>query len=201
MVRYKFKIIGFVLILFIFLVSLAYWFVHWHQNQKQSITMPASVISVIHVRNVPWSQNVNTVGTLKSDNAIDLTSQTTGIVEQIKFKSGDSVKQGQLLVILKHNAQAAALAKAQADYAGAEDLSQRYLAVAHTNAVSKTVIAQAQFQTKSAKATVMQAQAAFDDCFIRAPFTGQLGIRQVSIGQFINAGQNIVNLQTVPAQF
>ena len=47
----------------------------------------------------------------------------------------------------------------------------------------------------------MQAQAAFDDCFIRAPFTGQLGIRQVSIGQFINAGQNIVNLQTVPAQF
>jgi len=195
------RIFLFLFIILVLILALVAWHLLTPKKALKPMSLPPSVVSVISAQKKPLVLSMTAVGTLKSDNAITLTSQNSGLVSQIRFHSGEAVKKGQLLVVLNHDAQRAALQKAKAEYARLSDLSNRYLAVAHTQAVSKTVISQAQFQTRSAKAALMQAQVAYDHCFIRAPFDGELGIRQVSMGQLVSPGQAMVSLQSIPARY
>ncbi|MFI3246569.1 MAG: efflux RND transporter periplasmic adaptor subunit [Ferrimonas sp.] len=158
-------------------------------------TPPPATVSAVAAEQVDWRPQVRAVGSLNAIADIDVASEVAGVVESIHFDSGQSVTQGQLLLVLNDAVEQADLVSyqaqaelAQVKYKRTEDLFKR-------NSVSKTEMDQASADLKVANAMVAQTRATIAKKHIRAPFSGTLGIRKFSLGEFINQGQALVSLQ------
>jgi membrane fusion protein (multidrug efflux system) len=146
-----------------------------------------------------WQPTLKAVGSLRAVNGADLSLEVSGIVDQIQFKSGDDVKAGAPLVTLRDDDDVAKLQslEAEADLARIT-LDQKQFKV---QAVSQQVLDTDAANLKNDKALADQQRAIVAKKVVKAPFAGHLGIRQVDIGQYLNAGTTIVTLQALDPIF
>ena len=158
---------------------------------------PAVTILSAKVERMQWSRDVLSVGSLVAVNGTDITSQAGGIVEAIHFTAGSKVQAGDLLVSLDTSTEKAELAqlKAQADIAEVNLRRARDL-------IKRKVLSQSEFDQTKAEAAAARAaadaqQARLDHKEVRAPFAGVLGIRRISVGEYLPAGTAMVNLQSL----
>jgi len=148
-----------------------------------------------------WQAELKAVGSLRAVNGADLSLEVSGIVDQIQFKSGDDVKAGAPLLTLRAEDDVAKLQslEAQSDLARITlDRDQKQLKV---QAVSQQTIDTDAANLKNDKALADQQRAIVAKKFVKAPFDGHLGIRQVDIGQYLTAGTTIVTLQALDPIF
>ncbi len=152
-------------------------------------------VSVANARETLWPAELTATASLKAVQGAVLVPQIAGIVTGIYFHSGDAVKKGQLLVQfndanqraqLKHDLAARKLTRIKLD-------QQRELYRTHnTSAIAlqsaKANYTQAQAAVSADEATIAKLQ-------IRAPFTGHLGLRQVSLGEYVDTSTPVVDLQ------
>ena len=157
----------------------------------------AQVVTAVKVEQLAWQPQLNSVGTLMPVRGVDVTTEIAGLVREVKFKSGDEVKNGQVLFELNADSDIAQLHALQA----AADLSattlkrdkQQFAA----QAISQAQLDGDEADLKSRKALVAQQQALVDKKTIRAPFAGKLGITAINPGQYVNPGDKLVTLQTI----
>jgi membrane fusion protein (multidrug efflux system) len=144
-----------------------------------------------------WNPTLKAVGTLTAENGVTLSAEVAGTVLRIDFESGAKVEQGTLLAQLDVRVEEAQLkaAEARADLARINVERTRELRSRDTLAQSELDAGEA--QVKQATADVEAIKAAIEKKSFRAPFSGRLGIRKVNVGQYVNAGQAIVELQTL----
>ncbi|RZO83210.1 MAG: efflux RND transporter periplasmic adaptor subunit [Oceanococcus sp.] len=161
--------------------------------------MPTPAVTILSatVERMQWSRDVPSVGSLVAVNGTDITSQAGGIVDTIHFTAGSQVKAGDLLVSLETSTEKAELAqlKAQADIAEVNLRRARDL-------IKRKVMSQSEFDQTKAEAAAARAaadaqQARLDQKEVRAPFAGVLGIRQISVGEYLAAGAPMVSLQSL----
>jgi membrane fusion protein (multidrug efflux system) len=126
-----------------------------------------------------------------------VTSEIAGLVRTLYFRSGDDVRNGQLLVPLNADTDIAQLNSLKAAADLAETVYERDKAQYAAEAVSKAVLDADAADLKSKRALVAQQQAAVDKKAISSPFSGRLGITTVNPGQYVNPGDKIVTLQTI----
>ena len=181
-------------------------FVKFHQISaaiaagKANVPPPEAVTTVI-AQQAEWSNTIDAVGSIAPVQGVMLSADLPGVVAKVAFNSGAHVAEGLVLVQLDTRQEQAQLASAQAQLELAKvnlDRSQKLL--------DQKAIAQSDFdlssaQYKSAEAALGQAQATIDRKTIRAPFAGVTGIRQVNLGQYVNSGDAIVQLQAMDAVF
>jgi membrane fusion protein (multidrug efflux system) len=148
-----------------------------------------------------WQPKLAAVGSLRAVNGADLSSQVAGIVSAIHFESGGQVKAGDLLVELASADDVAKLQSLKAAAALAQITLDRDERQFKVQGVSQQTVDADQQNLKSAQAQVAQQQATVDYKFIRAPFDGYLGIRQVDVGQYLAAGTMMVTLQSLDPIF
>ena len=144
-----------------------------------------------------WQIQASAVGSARAVHGVDITTELAGLVRDLKFKNGDEVKAGQVLVELNTDSDLATLHSLQAN----ADLSKVVLN-RDKQQLAADAIAQAQVDNdladlKSKEAQVAAQQATLDKKIIRAPFAGKLGISTVNPGQYINPGDKIVTLQSI----
>ena len=132
-------------------------------------------VSTVQAQKTLWQPQLRSVGTLHAVEGADLASEVAGLVTQIGFRAGEDVRAGTILVQLRDDYEQALAAQALQTY-------KRYAALIKTHAIS-----QSDYDT--AVANMKSTQAAADKKAIRAPYDGRVGIRQVDIGQYVNAGQ------------
>jgi membrane fusion protein (multidrug efflux system) len=137
------------------------------------------------------------VGTLRAVRGADLSAQASGVVDEIKFDSGNEVPAGKLLLRLKPNDDFAKLQQLQAAAELAEQTYKRDQEQFAAQAISQATLDTDVSTLKSARAQVAAQQALIEEKIVRAPFAGRLGIRQVDLGQYLNAGTTIVTLQAL----
>lgn len=167
----------------------------------KNVSMPALLVSTQRVKSVPLMHYVSTIGTLKSSNEVVLTSEINGTIESIQFQSGDFVRAGTLLVTVKHDSEEAILEKTQAEYEQVNDQFQRSKKLYADHFIAQADIVQIQSKLKIAQANLDQAKIDLAKCFIKAPFSGKLGIRDINIGQYVRSGDKIVKLESMPVDF
>ena len=163
-------------------------------------TMPQTV-STTTAAVQDWQPRLEAVGSLRAMNGADLSSQVSGIVSAIHFESGADVKEGDLLLELASADDLAKLQALKASAALAKITYDRDVRQLKAQAVAQQIVDTDAQNLKSAEAQVAQQQATLDYKFIRAPFDGHLGIRQVDLGQYLSAGATIVTLQALDPIF
>ena len=153
-------------------------------------------VSVTTVEETTFQPTLSAVGTLDAAQQVQLTSQTGGKVTKILFKDGQEVKEGDLLVVLDDAVQQAQLEGAIAQRDQAADAVKRYKPLLKEGAISELKYDEIVSKYKEANSQVEQARAALSFVRVTAPFSGRAGIRQVSLGQLVQPGANIVTLDT-----
>ena len=160
------------------------------QNRRQQAVPVAAV--VVAPRDVPAS--LNAVGTLTAVREVTLSSEVAGRVSDIHFAGGSNVRVGALLVQLFDGPERAdrEAAKAKAAFSGLQLTRSEQLAP--TGAEPRELLQQRRAERDQAIAAVRQIDARLIQKQVRAPFSGEIGIRRVNLGQFINPGDPVATL-------
>lgn len=156
---------------------------------------PVITVTAAEAKEETWNTTIPTVGRLRAANGVDVTASVSGVVQEIMFRSGDRVTAGEALVRLDSDVEKANLDAAKAEYELAQANYDRIKSLPEGSVVSRATVEQNLYQAEAAAAQVASLQAAIEKKTIRAPFDGVLGIRQVDIGQYIQPGDPLVNLQ------
>lgn len=164
---------------------------------EQMANMPVPVINVTAApaETQEWGVEVAAIGVLEARRGVDISSSVPGLVQQIRFESGEAVTQGQALVQLDADVERSNLAKAQAALKLARADLARGESLLSTNNISKATLDQRQSEYDVAAAEVASLGALIEKKTINAPFDGKLGIRKINVGQYLEAGEAIVNIQ------
>ena len=142
--------------------------------------MPPTTVSSVAVKEEDWAPRLSAVGSINAVQGAMLSTDLAGTVAEVNFQNGGEAKKGEVLVRLAASPEEADLELARNDRARTRDLAARKV-------ISKAELDAAESKFKQKEGTVQRKE-------VRAPFDGQLGIRQVNVGQMINAGQQVVAL-------
>ena len=159
--------------------------------------MPPETVTSDKVRKDRWPNSVSATGSLVAVQGVTVSTELGGKVEEITFESGDRVKAGDLLVRIDVSAEVAQLRSAEAAAKLARINLDRSRDLRANKTVSQADLDTAEANFKQANAQVDNVRAAIGKKTLRAPFAGQLGIRQVNLGQIIDQGSPVVTLQTI----
>jgi membrane fusion protein (multidrug efflux system) len=137
------------------------------------------------------------VGSLRSDETVMVRPEIAGRVAQILFKEGERVARGVVLVRLDASVQQADLDKARANLVLSKSKFERAEDLRKRGFISSQARDEAENTWKVAQADVELMQARIAKASIEAPFAGTLGLRHVSVGDYVKEGQDIVNLESL----
>jgi len=167
------------------------------QKYMASAPIPPSTVTAMKVDYQQWQPQLSAVGTLRAVRGVDVTSEVAGLVRSLAFKSGDEVKEGQVLAQLNADSDVAQLHSLEAAADLAATVYERDKAQLEAEVISKAQVDTDAGDLKSKRAQVAQQAALVEKKTIRAPFAGKLGISTVNPGQYLNAGDKLVTLQTI----
>jgi membrane fusion protein (multidrug efflux system) len=156
-------------------------------------------VEVAKVATATVQEDIDAVGTLRSNEAVVVRPEISGRIERLNFTEGAAVQKGQVIVALDDSVPAAELAQAKANLALAESNYQRTQELEKQKFVSATAKDQALNGLRVAQANVQLAEARLAKTKIVAPFGGIIGIRQVSVGDYVKEGQDLVTLEDISA--
>jgi membrane fusion protein (multidrug efflux system) len=148
-----------------------------------------------------WQPRQTAVGSARASNGADLAAEIGGVVDQIKFESGQDVPAGTVLLRLRSNDDDAKLAQLQASAALAGVTLRRDQQQLAAHGVAQATVDSDAANLKVAQAQVEAQQAIMAEKVVKAPFAGRLGVRQVDLGQYIAAGTAIVTLQQLDPMY
>jgi membrane fusion protein (multidrug efflux system) len=162
---------------------------------------PPAVVSTAKTAFQEWQPSFGAVGTLRAVRGADLAFDLAGLVTEVNLKSGDEVKQGQVLVQLRDTEDVAQLRQLEAAAALAEVTFGRAKQQLAAQAISKADYDTASADLKAKQAAVQQQQVNVARKQLRAPFAGRVGIVTVNPGAYINAGTTLLTLQQLDPVF
>jgi len=163
----------------------------------KSFKMPPDAITSITVSPETVNPVLEAVGSLSSPQGVMLSADLPGIVKAIKFESGSRATNGQLLVQLDTRQEEAQLRTAQAKLDLARQNLDRAKDLALKHVIAQSAYDEAKSQYDAATASDDETLATIDRKTIRAPFDGDLGIRQINAGQYLKSGDPIVQLESL----
>jgi membrane fusion protein (multidrug efflux system) len=156
--------------------------------------MPPAAVETVVVHAQAAPNTFETVGSLRSAESIVLRPEIAGRVQQIHFTDGEHVAAGAVLVTLDDALVRADLNEANANLANSKRAYGRAQELAQKQLISRADLDKAQAALGVDQARAASAQTRLSKSQIRAPFGGAIGLRQVSVGDYVEAGKDLVEL-------
>ena len=157
-------------------------------------TMPPTTVTSASVKEEDWAPRLTAVGSVSAVQGAVVSAELAGVVSEINFENGGEAKKGEVLLKLDASQEEALLRSAEAEAQLAQTDLERSRDLAMKKVVSSAELDSAQSKFRRMNAVVDQMRSNIAKKTVIAPFDGQLGIRQVNVGQMINAGQQVVGL-------
>jgi len=157
----------------------------------------AVVVEAVTAAVASMPQMITAVGSLRSDESVTLRPEVAGRVVRIGFEEGRPVAKGALLVKLDAAVNDAEVQQAKANLVLAKSKYERAIDLQKQNFISGQARDEAENNFKVAEAAQALAAARLAKTEIRAPFSGIIGLRSVSIGDYVKEGQDMVNLESI----
>src|SRR6185295_17123486 len=169
--------------------------IHGAIAASAKFTPPPAAVTTVIVKKEQWQPTLGAIGSVRAVNGVTVSTDLAGIVSEIAFRSGQQVKKGDVLVRLDSREEDARLRSAEARRDLAQSNLERYRELVKSGAVSQSEYDTADSELRRSSAAVDEARALIGRKTITAPFDGLLGIRQVDLGQYLQAGAPIVALE------
>lgn len=166
-------------------------------NAAAKAEEPAETISTVTVREEKWQGLVKAIGTVVAVHGVTLTPEIAGTVQDILFESGAVVAKDAVLLRMDVSSEEAQLRAVESQAELARINLKRAQALRADNTVSQSELDTAEATLKQYEANADAIRTTIRKKTIRAPFAGRLGIRQVNLGQYLDAGKSIVSLQSL----
>lgn len=210
----KVWLIGLIVIAFAATAGFAYWLggkTSSGNNAKPSIGAgsqasatpkaasgsPPTAVDAAKVKFAPFAKTIFAIGSLRSDEAVIVRPEISGRIAEIGFKEGQRVQKGTILIRLDQSIQRAEMQQADANLALAKSRIERSRDLHAKGFVSSQALDDAENAYKVATATAALSAARLNKLDIKAPFSGIVGLRLVSVGDYVREGQDIVNLEEI----
>jgi membrane fusion protein (multidrug efflux system) len=145
----------------------------------------------------PLTEQVTAVGSLRSDESVVISSEIAGRINEVHFKEGTPVERGAPLITLDDSVYQAELHQAEAKRLLAEQSNQRVTELFSRKIAAASTKDEAESNLAVSNAAMELAKAHIDKTRIVAPFAGIVGLRQVSVGEYITPGQALVGLDAI----
>lgn len=154
-------------------------------------------VEIATVNSVRLERSVSAVGTLRSHDSVMLRPEISGRIAEINFAEGGKVEKGQLLVRLDDSVAKARLQQAKANEKLAGSQYRRSVQLSKQGFVSSQARDDAASNLAVQEAAVALAEAELQKTAIRAPFDGLVGLRTVSIGDYVGPGTDLVPIESI----
>lgn len=166
---------------------------------KRATAPPARAIAVevAEARAARISTDIRAIGSLQSDETVQLAPEIAGRISEIDFVEGTPVKAGAILVRLDDALLRAEVADAKARLSFAEANNERARQLSRTGNVTERSRDEAVTNFETANAALELAKTKLDKHLLRAPFDGIAGVRSVSVGAFVAVGTPVVNIEKI----
>src|SRR5215467_8934838 len=158
------------------------------------MVMPPTTVSSAVVKEEDWAPTLSAIGSVSAVQGAVVSTELGGVVADIDFQNGGVAKKGDVLMKLDVSQEEALLRSAEAEAELARSDLERSRDLVVKKVISKAEIDAAESKFNRLNAVVDQMRSSIAKKTIVAPFDGQLGIRQVNVGQTINSGQQVVQL-------
>jgi membrane fusion protein, multidrug efflux system len=163
-------------------------------SAKQPATPPPSPVEVAQVKLDTVTEEVSTVGTLKPDESVVIKSEIAGRIQSIEFKEGQKVEAGATLFLLDASEYKALLDQNNATLVLNKQSYERTKDLFSKQLTSHQALDEAKSKFEESKAKLTVDKVRLDKMTIKAPFSGVLGLREVSQGAYIIPNQPLVRL-------
>ena len=159
--------------------------------------LAVTTVTSAAVKEEDWAPRLSAVGSMSAAQGAVVSTELGGTVGEIRFENGAQAKKGDVLVRLDVSQEEALLRSAQAEAELARTDLERARDLVSKKVISKAEIDAAESKFNRLNAIVDQMHSNIAKKTIVAPFDGELGIRQVNVGQMINAGQQVIALTSL----
>ena len=157
----------------------------------------AIAVEIVKVRTTRLAQSITAVGSLRSDESVVIRPEIAGRVAEILFSEGSRVQRGAPLIRFDASVQRAELAQADANLSLSKSKLERALDLQRKGFISSQAKDEAENNYRVTQAAYDLSAARLTKLEIKAPFSGIVGLRSISVGDYVKDGQDIVNLEGV----
>ena len=161
----------------------------------------APTVEVARVETQRISDDAQAVGSLRSRQSVILRPEVSGRVTQLNFRDADRVRRGQLLVQLDDQLPRAQVQQAEAELSIARANHKRNEELVEEKFIAQRAVDESAANLQVAEAKLALARATLARLKIVAPFDGIAGIRNISVGDYLKDGADIVNIEDLDAMF
>ena len=154
-------------------------------------------VEVAKIVAADFSDEASAVGNLKSNESVVIRPETPGRIATVNFRDGAVVGKGAVLVTLDAAVQEAELQQARANLALARSNHKRSQELLEKKFVTAQALDNSAATLKVQEAAVQLAEAKVGRMRIKAPFNGMVGLRNVSVGDYVKEGQDLINIEDI----
>jgi membrane fusion protein (multidrug efflux system) len=143
------------------------------------------------------SDDIAAIGSLLSEESVDIAAETNGRIVEILFADGTQVNTGDVLFRLDDTLTKAVVADAEARLELAKTVVDRNEALIKSKNIAQSVVDQTNTELTLAESALALAKVQLGKLTIRAPFSGRAGFRGVSVGAYVQAGAPLVHVEKI----
>lgn len=164
---------------------------------EQRRDRPPPLVTVAPVEAREFLDRYVAVGTANANEQVSVRAPVTERITRLGFSDGSFVRQGQMLAVLAQGQETASLASAQARVVEAEKQLARVSELHRRGFATNASLDSQTAMTQAARAAAREASASIGDRVVRAPFSGQMSLRRISVGAVVTAGDEIATISDI----
>lgn len=203
MSKKKIKILSIVAVVVVVLLAIIIPQINFgNKNGEDAETTPAGNRQTLQVKafvaaDTLWTEALRITGTILPNEHVEISGETAGRVTSINFEEGEEVKKGDLLIQVNNDEIKARLKRIEAQVQLAQEREQRQKKLLDIGGISQEEYDRSSTEFSSLKAEAEELNASLAKTRIRAPFSGRVGLRYISLGSYISSGTVITSLVDV----
>jgi membrane fusion protein (multidrug efflux system) len=159
--------------------------------------LQAPVVRVMEIQPSTLNDRLRLTATLLAEDSVNLRAETAGMVTGIYFEDGSSVEKGTLLVKIKDDELQAQRRAKLLDIELARIQANRQERLLRSESTTQEAFDEARIRLETMKADLALIDARIEKTEIRAPFDGLIGLRQVSIGTYLEPTTVVTSIQSI----